>query len=242
MDKYIKKWQSADSDIPNSSQRSDESEEQRATDARAALERVLINSNAKPRSTEENEVVDLSKLPADPAKRKPIFQYKTAKVRDDVRRTYLQRGPFQPAGHDFPQTDFSGIKRRFIEDWFKTYAPWLEYSIMEDAAFCLCCYLFQNESLGHGGGDVFSTKGWKSWNNLKRLDTHVGGPSSTHNQNMKRCDDLMNQSQSIAAVVHKQTKKSKIEYQTRLVASIDIARLLLTLGLPFRVMMKVSLL
>jgi hypothetical protein len=95
-------------------------------------------------------------------------------------------------------------------------------------------YLFQSESLGHGGGDVFSIKGWKSWNNLKRLDTHVGGPLSSHNQNMKRCDALMNQSQSIAAIVCKQTKKSKIEYQTRLIASIDIARLLLTLGFPFR--------
>jgi hypothetical protein len=109
--------------------------------------------------------------------------------------------------------------RRFNEDWFNTYKPWLEYSIEEDAAFCLCCYLFQSESLGHGGGDVFSTKGWKGWNNLKRLDTHVGGPSSSHNQNMKRCDDLMNQSQSIAAVVRKQTKKAKIEYQTRLIRS-----------------------
>ncbi|XP_044396777.1 zinc finger MYM-type protein 1-like [Triticum aestivum] len=51
---------------------------------------------------------------------------------------------------------------------------------------------------------------------------------------MKRCDDLMNQKQSIGAVLHKGTKKSNIEYQTRLIASIDIARLLLVLGLPFR--------
>jgi hypothetical protein len=185
MDKFVEKWKS-NSNAENSSHRSAENEEQSTPiDARAALERVLVNSNARPRLTEENEVVDLSKLPADPAKRKPISKYKTAKVRDDVRRTYLQKGPFQPVGHDFPQTDFSGIMRRFNEDWFKTYKPWLEYSIKEDAAFCLCCYLFQNESLGRGGGDVFSTKGWKGWNNLKRLDIHVGGPSSSHNQNMK---------------------------------------------------------
>jgi hypothetical protein len=127
--------------------RSAENEVQTPVDARAALERVLLNSNARPRTLKETELVDLSKLPADPAKRKPISQYKTAKVRDDVRRTYLQKGPFQPVGHDFPQTDFSGIKRHFNEDWFITYKPWLECSIKEDAAFwwwrCI------------------STKGWK---------------------------------------------------------------------------------
>jgi hypothetical protein len=140
MDKFVKKWQS--DSIAATSQRSAENEVQTHVDARAALERVLLNSNARPLSTRENEAVDLSKLPAYPAKRKPISQFKTAKVRDDVRRTYLQRGPFQPRGHDFRQTDFSGIMRHFNEDWFNTYKPWLEYSIEEDAAFCLCCYLF----------------------------------------------------------------------------------------------------
>ncbi|XP_048544266.1 zinc finger MYM-type protein 1-like [Triticum urartu] len=128
----------------------------------------------------------------------------------------------------------SGIMRRFNPDWFKDYSRWLEYSIDEEAAFCLCCYLFQNETLGHGGGDAFSTKGWKCWNKCSRLDVHVGGPSSAHNQNLKRCDDLMNQKQSIASVMLKQTKKSKRDYRVRLIASIDIARLLLVSGLPFR--------
>uniref|UniRef100_A0A453IU79 TTF-type domain-containing protein n=1 Tax=Aegilops tauschii subsp. strangulata TaxID=200361 RepID=A0A453IU79_AEGTS len=163
-----------------------------------------------PRPAKEKEEVDTSNLPPDPANRIAIFQY-SAKVRDDVRRAYLLRGPFQPTGHAFLQTDFSGVQRRFNEEWFKDHKSWLEYSTKENAAFCLCCYLFQNESLGHGGGDVFSTKGWKSWNNVKRLDIHVGGPSSTHNQNMKRCDDLMNQKQSIGAVLHKGTKKSNID-------------------------------
>jgi hypothetical protein len=44
----------------------------------------------------------------------------------------------------------------------------------------------------------------------------------------------MNQNQSISAAILKQTKKSKREYRIRLIASIDIARLLLCLGLPFR--------
>ena len=32
-----------------------------------------------------------------------------SKVRDDVRRAYLQKGPFQPLNHNFPQIDMSGI-------------------------------------------------------------------------------------------------------------------------------------
>lgn len=95
MDKFVKKWQS-NSSVANSSQQSLENEEEQTPiDARAALERVLINSNARPRSAKEKEEVDTSNLPPDPANRIPIFQY-SAKVRDDVRRAYLLRGPFQP--------------------------------------------------------------------------------------------------------------------------------------------------
>jgi hypothetical protein len=41
----------------------------------------------------------------------------------------------------------------------------------------------------------FLAKGWRTWNNLKRLDVHIGDPSSSHNQNVKRCGDLINQKQ-----------------------------------------------
>jgi hypothetical protein len=226
MDRFTKMWAAQNSNS-NSSQASPSTNpefvvNQRSSTAAAVVQRV------------EEEVIDLSNLPADPAQRRPIWQFKTAKIRDDVRRSYLQKGPFQPKNHSFPQTDMSGIPRRFISAWFSKYSGWLEYSIDEDAVYCLCCYLFQNESLGHGGGDAFSSKGWRLWNKASRLDVHVGGPSSAHNQNMKRCDDLMNQNQSISAAILKQTKKSKREYRIRLIASIDIARLLLCLGLPFR--------
>ncbi|XP_052137674.1 uncharacterized protein LOC127756357 [Oryza glaberrima] len=127
----------------------------------------------------------------------------------------------------------SGCMRRFNPDWFKTFGNWLEYSIVEDASYCLCCYLFKNETLGHGGGDAFSTQGFRTWK-FDRFKIHIGGPSSVHNQNVKRCDDLMNQQQSIRSNIVKQEKKGKMEYMISLIASIDIARLLLTLGLPFR--------
>jgi hypothetical protein len=233
MEKYRRLWASKSNASP-SNQEPPNDDEGNAGTARAALEMVLINSSAKPVCTEEKEEeVDLSALPTDPARRKPISQYKPAKVRDDVRRAYLQKGPFQPDNHNFPQTYMSGIMRRFKSAWFKEY-NWLEYSIEEDAAYCLPCYLFQTDRRGSGGGDTFSAKGWRTWNNLKRLDVHIGEPSSSHNQNVKRCADLMNQKQSIAAAIRKQTKKSMRDYKARLIVSIDIARLLLCLGLPFR--------
>lgn len=192
----------------------------------------LENINAVDMAPFTEDKVDLSNLPADLALRKPISQY-NVNVCDEVRRAYLQRGPFQTPDHKFPKKDMSGCMRRFNPDWFKTFSNWLEYSIVEDASYCLCCYLFKNETLGHGGGDAFSTQGFRTWK-FDRFKIHIGGPSSVHNQNVKRCDDLMNQQQSIRSNIVKQEKKGKMEYMISLTASIDIARLLLTLGLPFR--------
>lgn len=51
---------------------------------------------------------------------------------------------------------------------------------------------------------------------------------------MKKCDDLLQRSQHIDVVLHKQSEASKTTYFTRLNGSIDTARLLLKQGLPFR--------
>ncbi|KAE8790545.1 ABC transporter G family member 37 [Hordeum vulgare] len=83
MDKFVNKWQS-ESDVANSSQKPQENEKELTPIDARALERVLVNSNARPRSTEQEdeEHVDISNLPPDPADRKPISQYKTAKAGD----------------------------------------------------------------------------------------------------------------------------------------------------------------
>jgi len=49
----------------------------------------------------------------------------------------------------------------YNESWFAAYPGWLDCSIREDATFCLCCYLFNNDKLGRGGGDAFTTKGFR---------------------------------------------------------------------------------
>ena len=99
--------------------------------------------------------------------------------------------------------------RRFNESWFAAYPNWLEYSIKEDAAFCLCCYLFKNDKVGHGGGDAFTSKGFRNWKKRSALDTHVGEVNCVHNQCVKKCEDLMMQKQSIQTALDKQSDEAK---------------------------------
>ena len=82
--------------------------------------------------------------------------------------------------------------RRFNRDWFLKYKNWLEYSIKKDAAFCLCCYLFRADS-NKAGADAFITEGFKSWNRINKLDIHVGGVNSPHDQAVKMGEPLMKQ-------------------------------------------------
>ncbi|XP_075111354.1 uncharacterized protein LOC107816308 [Nicotiana tabacum] len=85
------------------------------------------------------------------------------------------------------------------------HSKWLEYSISKDAAYCLCCYLFKNEHESHGNtGDAFTKNGFKAWN--KAIERFKAHVG----------------------------EKEKSESRRRLSASIDVARFLLRLGLPFR--------
>nr|XP_009775564.1 PREDICTED: zinc finger MYM-type protein 1-like [Nicotiana sylvestris] len=84
-------------------------------------------------------------------------------------------------------------------------------------------------------GDAFTKNGFKGWNKaIERFRAHVGEVNSIHNKCFNRMIDLMNQSQSIRTSFEKQSEKEKIESRRRLSASIDVARFLLRLGLPFR--------
>ncbi|KAJ9560496.1 hypothetical protein OSB04_005656 [Centaurea solstitialis] len=163
--------------------------------------------------------VDLNSLPVDPAER-PSIDFYHVNQRDEIRRAYLQKGPCQPQNHIFPQRDFDDNKY------------WLEYSIKEDAAFCLCCYLFKSNIPNQGGSDNFVKSGFKAWNRKARLDLHKAG--NPHNIDVQKCQILMNQRQSIASAFEKQTTSQEHEYRIRLNASIDCVRFLLRQGLAFR--------
>ena len=193
------------------------------------MERYLnLNKRKAPPSD-----INLDDLPWDPAKRKNILDY-PYNQRDEVRRKYLTRGPCQPIGHTFQQKSIGGVLRRFNPRWFEQYPDWLEYSLDQEKAFCLFCYLFRVQAGKQGGSDTFVSTGFSSWNKADSFSKHVGDHTSFHNDARNKCEDLMRQSQSIKHALHKQTNVVKNDYQIRLSASIDVSRHLLHQGLSFR--------
>ncbi|XP_019084184.1 PREDICTED: uncharacterized protein LOC104709114 [Camelina sativa] len=146
------------------------------------------------RKTPPSDDIDLDDLPWDPAKRKRIISYHPNQ-RDEVRRKYLIRGPCQPRGHRFKQTAIGGVLRRFNLKWFDMYGDWLEYSVENDKAFCLCCYLFKDQAQNQGGSDCFVSTGFCGWNKgLQGLNQHVGSDvNSFHNNAKRKCEHLLHQ-------------------------------------------------
>ena len=111
---------------------------------------------------------------------------------------------------------------------------WLEYSINKDAVFWLYCYVFGQDVGKQGGGETFVTKGFKLWNQVAKLDSHVGGVNSAHNQAIKKSEDLLKEKQHIQSVLVKQSNKDKHDYRVQLNAIVDCIRFLLCRGLAFR--------
>ncbi|KAM6582917.1 hypothetical protein CsatB_009919 [Cannabis sativa] len=174
----------------------------------------------------------LEELESDPGLRIPILDH-PSKVRDQVRRAYMQKGPCQP--HLKPSEKVGPQSRAFNVAWYADYQDWLEYSVSKDAAFCLYCYLFKEDVGGQSGGDAFVSKGFRNFKLAKsRLHTHVGKPFSAHNTARKMFEALMNEKQHIQTFFVKQSEQARSEYRTRLEAVVDCIRLLLRQGLAFR--------
>ncbi|KAG5603829.1 hypothetical protein H5410_025321 [Solanum commersonii] len=76
--------------------------------------------------------------------------------------------------------------------------------------------LKRHESIHQGGGETFSSIGFRSWHKKKRLDTHIGKSNSVHNQAKKKCEDLMRQEQSIQAAFVKLSNQTKLEHKIKL--------------------------
>ncbi|XP_076905365.1 uncharacterized protein LOC143561109 [Bidens hawaiensis] len=178
-------------------------------------------------------LVDLDNLPWDPADRKRILDYHPDQI-DEIRRNYWINGLCQPHGHKFPKRKMGSKEQHFSLTWFDKYGNWLEYSVKADKVFCLCCYLFADHVGNQGGRNIFSKEGFNSWNKPERLSSHEGGVGSAHNKALKRCEDLLNQKQSIATILHKQDDIMKRENRLRLNATIDDCRLCLKNALSFR--------
>ncbi|XP_022032605.2 zinc finger MYM-type protein 1-like [Helianthus annuus] len=188
------------------------------------------SSNGKPLK------IDMDNLPWDPSERKPISSYHPSQ-KDEIRRTYLLRGPCQPQGKkdDFPQTQVgNGDKlRRFNPKWYtEKHGNWLEYSVKTDKVYCLYCYLFHES----GQNDAFVSEGVRCWHKKdEKLNEHVGkGNNTFHKRAVEKGEDLLKEAQSILACNGNYSQKDRKEYRMRLSASVMIAQGLLNGGLPFR--------
>ena len=169
------------------------------------------------------KLIDLKDLPSDPCERKRISYYHPNQ-RDEIRRTYLVRGPCQLRGHEFPYTMIGGKSRRFNTTWFDQYGGWLEYSVKADKVFCLCCYLFRDHFGRQGGSDAFVVDGFHNWKKPERFVTHVGDRNSFHSRALKNYEDLENIDQSISVALHKQSPIEKTEHLIRVNAAIGVCR------------------
>ncbi|XP_049386429.1 uncharacterized protein LOC125850608 [Solanum stenotomum] len=206
------------------------------------MEKFLVKFNHSQASSSTNvnpssliDDLNLDSLEADPGKRVPIAHY-NPQIKDEVRKHYIQKGPCQPKMDSYPPTEIGKRMRQFCKIWFEgPYSKWLEYSVEKDSVYCLCCYLFKDDFF-HGSTSEFYTKtGFRSWNRaLERFCKHVGDVNSIHDKCFNKMLDLSNHHQSIQVVIDKHSQKLKNEYRMRLEASIDVSRLLLQYGLPFR--------
>ena len=87
----------------------------------------------------------------------------------------------------------------------------MAYSIDKGAVFCFYCYLFGQDVGKQGGGDTFVTKEFKLWNQKGKLDSHVAGVNSAHNQAIQKSEDLLKEKQHIQSVFVKQSNQDKID-------------------------------
>ncbi|XP_031503841.1 uncharacterized protein LOC116266669 [Nymphaea colorata] len=173
---------------------------------------------------------DEAELPADPELRPPMSTYHP-NVRESICRAYLLQGPCQPRNCDFQPNH---QKRKFNPKWFDEYKNWLEYSPSKHRAYCQYCYLFRAEHTDRFVTEAFVSDGFNNWKEKKRFDLHIGGPNSHHNVARMKCTSLMQQKKHTSTMLQKQSDQQKNEYQTRLWATVNVIRILLRQGLPFR--------
>ncbi|KAJ9541079.1 hypothetical protein OSB04_027585 [Centaurea solstitialis] len=199
---------------------------------RKAIEDLSVETIVE--SSKQSRIeINLADLPTDPGLRIRIWDY-NPNIRDEVRRAYLLKGPCQPRKHEFPYTIFGSKPRRFNPAWFDEFSNWLEYSVNQNAAYCLCCYLFKPNIGAQAGGDSFVCLGFKNWSRKDKLRIHVGGVNSAHNNAWSKCAVLLDQKQHMEALMIKHPEQSNIDYKIHLNASIDCVRFLLRQGIAFR--------
>ena len=82
---------------------------------------ILVQSPQQHTPSTQKSRIDVSVLPSDPTDRWLISNY-DVNDRGEVRRAYIERGPYQPQNDTYPQTILSGYARRFNKSWYDKYS------------------------------------------------------------------------------------------------------------------------
>ncbi|KAK1381920.1 hypothetical protein POM88_019655 [Heracleum sosnowskyi] len=109
---------------------------------------------------------------------------------------------------------------------------WLEYSVSQDAAFCFYCYLFGDIKRKD---QVFIKPGFRNWKKaIEKFRDHIGLTGSVHRNAQTLYLGFKDQRQSVTGKFRTGNEVIGAAYRARLTVSVDVARLLLGLGLAFR--------
>lgn len=181
------------------------------------------------------EVSDELYLERDPGKRKPIWEYLTSKEQNEIRKSFLQKGPYTWHTTKYPS---AGNGRHFCSSWFKQFPGWLEYSPTTDAAYCLPCFLYAKPS-SRQRENAFTTQGFRSWKKVNGKDcaflSHIGRDhTSAHKDAVKRCNDLMKMEQHIDTMIDNITPEIIERNRLKLKVSIVAVRWLTFQHCAFR--------
>ncbi|XP_042418961.1 zinc finger MYM-type protein 1-like [Zingiber officinale] len=195
---------------------------------------VQISSISSPSKDHQSSSACIER---DPGKRKPICEYHV-NIRDEIRRSYLKMGPYQPDMLEYPATKFGNQNRRFQKKWFQKF-HWLEYSPSTNKAYCFYCFLFLND-INSSNISALVSEGFDNWKRVNQGKTcaflaHIGSAaSSPHTMSERRAENLMRPSQHIDNVMYVQAKEEKEKNRLRLKTSIVTVRWLALQGCAFR--------
>ncbi|KAH7670347.1 P-loop containing nucleoside triphosphate hydrolase protein [Dioscorea alata] len=127
---------------------------------------------------------DPNNLVADLGLRMTIEKY-DGNIKDEVRRSYVAKGPCQPRTHNFPKKKYGNQYRCFNPSWFDSF-PW---------------------------EGVFSKMGYNNWKNaISTFRDHGGNVSSIHNFAADKLELFKNPRLSVTQKISQHSSEMEVAY------------------------------
>ncbi|KAK2636220.1 hypothetical protein Ddye_031012 [Dipteronia dyeriana] len=146
------------------------------------------NQSTEPPTNDINQ--DNKSLVRDLGLRQQIWDY-PVNERNEILRAYINVDPFQPILDHYNKSGRDSHKRSFQSSWFRLFPTWLEYSPTTDAAYCLHCCLFSNQTK-HLAATAFTVDRFKSWRKVRNGDKgHDESSSSINHGNFLELLELL---------------------------------------------------